>query len=379
MLFDYETLKLIWWLLLGLLIIGFAIMDGHDIGVCSLLPFVGKSDAERRVIINTIGPHWEGNQVWFISAGGVAFAAFPLVYATAFSSLYWALMAALWAMFLRPVGFKYRSLIKDPRWRQAWDWGLFVGSFVPALIFGIAFGNLFLGIDFVFDDRLVSTYTGSFFGLLSWFALLCGLVSVTMLIMQGGTYLAHRTTDVIQARTMHLTQLTALALITLFILAGVSITQLDGYVITSATDGNAIIDPTAKTVIAQQGAWLHNFLRHPMLWSFVVMGIGGAMMVVLLTRLRRTLLAFVASSLSIFGVIMTAGTALFPFILPSSTHPASGLTLYDSASSPLTLMLMLYVTVFLLPLVVMYTTWAYRVMRGKVTKAYIKEHEKSLY
>ena len=173
MLFDYETLKLIWWLLLGLLIIGFAIMDGHDIGVCSLLPFVGKSDAERRVIINTIGPHWEGNQVWFISAGGVAFAAFPLVYATAFSSLYWALMAALWAMFLRPVGFKYRSLIKDPRWRQAWDWGLFVGSFVPALIFGIAFGNLFLGIDFVFDDRLVSTYTGVIFWIV---VLVCAFV-----------------------------------------------------------------------------------------------------------------------------------------------------------------------------------------------------------
>jgi len=140
MLFDYETLKFIWWLLVGILLIGFAIMDGHDMGVCSLLPFVGKTDKERRVIINTIGAHWEGNQVWFISAGGAIFAALPLLYATAFSSFYWALMAALWALFLRPVGFKYRSMVKDARWRMAWDWGLFIGSFVPALIFGVAFG-----------------------------------------------------------------------------------------------------------------------------------------------------------------------------------------------------------------------------------------------
>ena len=162
MLFDYETLKIIWWLLVGALLIGFAIMDGHDMGVCSLLPFVGKDDEERRVIINTIGPHWEGNQVWFITAGGAIFAAWPMVYATAFSGFYWALMAVLWALFFRPVGFKYRSMIHNPTWRKAWDWGLFVGSFIPAVVFGVAFGNLFLGVPFSFNDHLVSTYTGSF-------------------------------------------------------------------------------------------------------------------------------------------------------------------------------------------------------------------------
>lgn len=198
MLFDYETLKLIWWLLVGVLLIGFAIMDGHDMGVGSLLPFVAKTDVERRVVLNTIGAHWEGNQVWFITAGGAMFAALPLVYATSFSGFYWALMAVLWALFLRPVGFKYRSLVKSDKWRTAWDWGLFVGSFVPALIFGVAFGNLFLGVPFSFNEYVMSSYTGSFFALLNPFALLCGLVSVCLLITQGGVYLAHRTADEIQ-------------------------------------------------------------------------------------------------------------------------------------------------------------------------------------
>lgn len=379
MIFDYETLKLIWWLLIGVLLIGFAIMDGHDLGVCSLLPFVGKTDAERRVIINTIGPHWEGNQVWFITAGGAIFAALPLVYATAFSGFYWALMAALWALFLRPVGFKYRSLVKDDRWRQAWDWGLFVGSFVPALIFGVAFGNLFLGVPFAFDEYLVSTYTGSFFGLLSPFALLCGLVSVSMLIMQGGVYLAHRTVGEIQARTMRYSSIFAVLMVVLFVLAGVWVAKLDGYVITSEIDKGALIDPMSKAVSLQAGAWLGNYQANPLLWAFPVLGVCMPLVAVLLLRWAKTLLAFVASSVAVLAVIMTAGVALFPFYMPSSSHPRASLTVWDSASSHLTLMIMLYVAVLLLPVVVAYTSWAYAIMRGKVTKAYIKENEHTLY
>ena len=333
MLFDYETLKLIWWLLVGVLLIGFAIMDGHDMGVCSLLPFVGKTDEERRVVINTVGAHWEGNQVWFITAGGAIFAALPLVYATAFSGFYWALIAVLWALFLRPVGFKYRSMVHNPTWRNAWDWGLFVGSFVPAVVFGVAFGNLFLGVPFSFDEYLFSTYTGSFFALLNPFAILCGLVSATMLIMQGGVYLAHRTEGEIQARIQKFTAISAIIMSLLFVLAGIWVANLDGYVITSQVDKGA----------------------------------------------GRTLIAFVLSSLAVLGVIMTAGVALFPFYMPSSSDPRSSLTVWDSASSHLTLMVMLYVVVFLLPIVLSYTSWAYAVMRGKVTKAYIKENEHTLY
>ena len=379
MLFDYETLKFIWWLLVGILLIGFAIMDGHDMGVCSLLPFVGKTDKERRVIINTIGAHWEGNQVWFISAGGAIFAALPLLYATAFSSFYWALMAALWALCLRPVGFKYRSMVKDARWRMAWDWGLFIGSFVPALIFGVAFGNLFLGVPFGFDNQLVSTYTGSFLGLLSPFALLCGLVSAFMVMTQGGVYLAPRTVDNIQSCTKKLTTICAVITSVLFVLAGFWVANLDGYVIISSVDKNALIDPTNKTVITEQGAWLANFKTNETLWLFPALGVIMPIMAALTMQAGRTLTAFVLSSMGVLGVIMTAGVALFPFYMPSSSDPRSSLTVWDSTSSQFTLMVMVYVVVFILPVVVGYTSWAYAIMRGKVTKAYIKENEHTLY
>lgn len=379
MLFDYETLKLIWWGLLGVLLIGFAIMDGHDLGVCSLLPFVGKTDEEKRVIINTVGPHWEGNQVWFIAAGGVIFAAFPLLYATAFSGFYWAMMAALWTLFLRPVSFKYRSLIKDEKWRNAWDMGLVISAVVPALIFGIAFGNLFLGVPFSFDDRLVTSFGGSFFALLNPFGILCGLVSIFMLIMQGGTYLAHRTVGDIQARSIRFTLMAAVAFVVLFIIAGFFVMRLDGYVITSELHKGSMINPTSKSVSTETGAWLNNYRQTPLLWAFPALGVVGAALAMLLLKLKRTLLAFISSSLSVLSVIMTAGVALFPFLLPSSSQPNASLTLWDSVSSQLTLMIMLYVTVFLLPLVVAYTSWAYKVMSGKVTKTYIKENQKTLY
>ncbi len=145
---DYETLRVIWWVLIGVLLIGFAVTDGFDLGVGALLRIIGKTDDERRVMINTIGPHWDGNQVWFITAGGALFAAWPLIYAASFSGFYFAMLIVLAALWLRPVGFDYRSKLEDPRWRNAWDWALFVGGLVPALLFGVAFGNLFLGVPF---------------------------------------------------------------------------------------------------------------------------------------------------------------------------------------------------------------------------------------
>ena len=379
MLFDYETLKLIWWLLVGALLIGFAIMDGHDMGVCSLLPFVGKDDDERRVVVNTIGPHWEGNQVWFITAGGAIFAAWPLVYATAFSGFYWALLAVLWALFFRPVGFKYRSMISDKKWRNSWDWALFAGSFIPALVFGVAFGNLFLGVPFSFNNNLVSTYTGSFWALLNPFALLCGLVSVTMLVTQGGAYLAHRTEGDIQARTIKYTTMSAVIMVILFIVAGIWVTSIQGYAITSVVNTQALPDPMAKDVVRQSGAWLANFSKYPAAWAFPALGVVMPIITALLLKADKTLTAFVTSSFAVTGVIMTAGVSLFPFVMPSSTDPRSSLTVWDSVSSHLTLMVMLYAVVLLLPLVVAYTSWAYRVMRGKVTKAYIREQDHTVY
>ncbi len=379
MLFDYETLKIIWWLLVGALLIGFAIMDGHDMGVCSLLPFVGKDDEERRVIVNTIGPHWEGNQVWFITGGGAIFAAWPLVYATAFSGFYWALMAVLWALFFRPVGFKYRSMLSNKKWRASWDWALFAGSFIPAVVFGVAFGNLFLGVPFHFNDVLMSTYTGSFWALLNPFALLCGLVSATMLIMQGGAYLAHRTEGDIQRRTTAYTMMSAVVMVVLFVSAGAWVRSMEGYVISSVINTQALPDPMAKEVVREAGAWLTNFEKYPLAWAFPVLGVVMPIVTALLLKAQKTLLAFVTSSFAVMGVIMTAGVALFPFVMPSSSDPRSSLTVWDSVSSHLTLMVMLYAVVIFLPMVVTYTSWAYSVMRGKVTKAYIRENDHTVY
>ncbi len=200
MVIDYEVLKLIWWLFVGVLLIGFALLDGFDLGVGTLLPFVGRTDEQRRVILNAIGPTWEGNQVWFITAGGALFAAWPMVYATAFSGFYWAMLLVLFALFFRPVGFEYRSKVEDVRWRSLWDWGLFAGGAVPALVFGVAFGNLLQGVPFYFDEFLRSYYTGSFWELLNPFALLAGGVSLSMLVCHGAIYLQMRTEGDIQTR-----------------------------------------------------------------------------------------------------------------------------------------------------------------------------------
>ena len=379
MLFDYETLKIIWWLLVGVLLIGFAIMDGHDIGVCTLLPFVGKNDEERRIIVTTVGAHWEGNQVWFITAGGALFAAWPMVYATAFSGFYWAMMAVLWAMFFRPVGFKYRNMIKDQRWRNSWDWGLFIGSFVPAVVFGVAFGNLFLGVPFSFDSNLLSTYTGTFWQLLNPFAILCGLVSAALLTMQGGTFLAHRTFGIIQERTIRYTTLSAIALVIMFVGAGFWIQAMDGYVITSAVDKGGFPNVLGKEVALQSGGWMTNFATYPWAWAFPVLGVVMPLITVVLLRMGQTLASFITSSITVLSVIMTAGVALFPFVIPSSTHPNASLTAWDSVSSHLTLMVMLYAVVIFIPLIVMYTSWAYSIMRGKVTAAYMRENSESGY
>ncbi len=376
---DYPTLKIIWWLLVGVLLVGFAVMDGHDMGVGTLLPFVGKSDVERRVVINTVGPHWDGNQVWFITGGGAIFAAWPLVYATAFSGFYWAMLAVLWALFFRPVGFDYRSKIHNATWRSTWDWGLFVGGAVPPLIFGVAFGNLLQGVPFQFDGYMVSTYSGSFWQLLNPFALLAGLVSSAMITMHGGAYLAHRTEGVIQARAVKGAVGAAVVMVLAFVAAGVWLQFIDGYRITSLVNPAALPDPMAKTVVREAGAWMANYRTQPLLWLLPLMGVVGALLAAGLLLARRTLAAFVASALALLGVIGTAGASMFPFIMPSSSMPAVSLTVWDSVSSHLTLGIMFWATLIFMPLIVLYTGWAYRVMRGKVTVAYIRENEHGAY
>lgn len=377
---DYPTLKIVWWLLVGVLLIGFAVMDGHDMGVGTLLPFVGRGDVERRVVINTVGPHWDGNQVWFITGGGAIFAAWPLVYATAFSGFYWAMLAVLWALFFRPVGFDYRSKMAHPAWRATWDWGLFVGGAVPPLIFGVAFGNLLQGVPFGFDEQLVSRYSGSFWQLLNPFALLCGVVSSAMITMHGAVYLVHRTEGDIQRRAQVAARLAATLLLGAFTAAGVWVAYgIEGYAITSAVDPAAMADPTAKTVVREAGAWLANYRSQPLAMAVPALAYLGTLAAMLLLARGRSGWAFVASSLAMAGVIGTAGASMFPFVMPSSSMPQASLTVWDSVSSHLTLGIMFWATVIFMPIIVGYTSWAYKVMSGKVTAGYIRQHDHAAY
>lgn len=378
--FEYATLKVIWWLLVGVLLVGFAIMDGHDMGVGTLLPFVGKTDDERRVVINTVGPHWDGNQVWFITGGGAIFAAWPLVYATAFSGFYWAMLAVLWALFFRPVGFDYRSKIDNPIWRKTWDWGLFIGGAVPPLIFGVAFGNLLQGVPFHFDNNLASYYTGTFWALLNPFALLCGLVSTAMITFHGAVYLSLRTEGLVGGRSRNAAYIFGALLIVLFSVAGVWLWKaVPGYVIETAVLPNALPNPLGKSVIRETGAWLSNYQRYPLSMILPLLVYVMVPITMFLVSRGKSLLAFVTSSIAIIGVIGTAGASMFPFIMPSSSDFGSSLTVWDSVSSNLTLTIMLLATLIFMPIIIVYTSWAYKVMAGKVTLAYIRENDHSAY
>ncbi|WP_153109117.1 cytochrome d ubiquinol oxidase subunit II [Propionivibrio limicola] len=376
---DYMTLKLIWWLLVGVLLIGFAIMDGHDMGVGTLLPVLGKDDTDRRVMINTIAPHWDGNQVWFITAGGAIFAAWPFVYATAFSGLYWALLLVLFALFFRPVGFEYRSKLPNPAWRKSWDWGIFAGSAIPALVFGVAFGNLFLGLPFYLDDTMRSFYTGSFWALLNPFALLFGAISLTLLTLQGATFLSHRTEGDLQARAKKAASIATVVLLVAFSIAGFWVSRIDGYVIQSIPDVGTTLNPLMKEVTRAPGAWFANYNAMPILWLVPALAYIGGALVLACLRSGKTLIAFVGSSLACVSVILTAGIALFPFVLPSSELPKASLTAWDATSSHMTLNVMLWVALIFTPIVVAYTGWAYRVMSGKVTRDFIVKNDKALY
>lgn len=366
---DYTTLRVIWWLLLGVLLVGFAVMDGFDLGVGTLLPFVARTDEERRLVINTVGPVWEGNQVWLILGGGAIFAAWPPLYAVSFSGFYLAMFLILFALILRPVGFKYRGKLPSQRWRDNWDRALFVGGFVPALIMGVAVGNVLLGVPFHFDDSQRVFYTGGFFGLLTPFALLAGLLSVAMLVAHGAAMLVLKTDGPVAERASRMGSIAALASFALFAIGGAWVALgLPGYAITSqvVTDGPS--NPLLKTVqITAAGGWMHNYTAMPATILAPAASLLGALAAAVLLRMRRGGLAFLASGASIAGIILTVGFALFPFLLPSSSQPGSSLTAWDASSSHLTLWVMLLATALLLPIVIAYTTWVYRVLKGKTT------------
>jgi cytochrome d ubiquinol oxidase subunit II len=380
MILDYEVLKFIWWLLVGVLFIGFAVTDGMDMGVGTLLPFLSKKDEERRVIINTVGPHWDGNQVWLITAGGAIFAAWPAVYGAAFSGFYTAMLLVLFALFFRPVGFDYRSKIDDPGWRNAWDWGLFVGGAVPALIFGVAFGNLLQGVPFHLDDMLRAYYTGSFWGLLNPFALLAGVLSLAMLTMHGAVWLQLRTEQPIAGRARAWVKRAGLVTIAAFALAGIWLAMgIDGFRIVAQPPLDAVANPLNKQVEIAAGAWLSNYSEYPWTLTFPILGFAGAGLTIFFSVADRPGWGLLSSALCVTGIILTAGASMFPFIMPSITHPATSLTAWDAVSSHRTLTVMFWAAVIFVPIILGYTTWTYSKMWRTVTVREIEEQAHSAY
>jgi cytochrome d ubiquinol oxidase subunit II len=377
---DYATLKVIWWVLIGVLLIGFALTDGFDMGAAILLPFIAKTDSERRIVVNTVGATWEGNQVWFITAGGAMFAAWPLVYAASFSGFYFAMLLVLFSLFFRPVGFDYRSKREDQRWRTAWDWALFIGGFVPALVIGVAFGNLLQGVPFSFDTDLRVTYHGGFFALLNPFAVLCGLVSVSMLAAHGAAFVKMKTDGVIARRASIALRIASLVGVALFLIAGVLVaTIIGGYQIVDAAPFDTVANPLLKSVVGAPGLWLTNYSTYPWMVAAPVIGVVGGVLALVLASSRFEKSAFITTGLMIIGVILTAGFSMFPFIMPSSLDGRSSLTVWDSTSSQMTLQIMLIAVIIFLPIILIYTSWVYRVMRGKVTAAALEENSHSMY
>lgn len=377
---DYEALRFIWWVLIGVLLIGFVIADGFDMGVAALLKAVGRSNDERRVMINAIAPHWDGNQVWLVTAGGALFAAWPTVYAASFSGFYLAMMLTLFALFLRPLGFEYRSKIDNEQWRSRWDWALTAGSAIPALIFGVAFGNLLQGVPFHFDELLRLSYTGSFWALLNPFALLAGLLSLLMIVNHGATYLQLKTEGEILARSEALGSLLGLVCALLFVLAGLWLwLGVDGFRVLSVIDSNGINRTVDKSVEIASGAWFDNYARWPLLWLIPLLGVLGFVGSALSSRLRRHALAFISSAVAMAMVIITAGISMFPFVMPSSSVPNHSLTMWDATASETTLMIMFVVACIFVPLILGYTAWSYYVMRGRLNEQQIRDNTHSMY
>lgn len=375
MILDYETLRVIWWVLLGLLLIGFAIMDGFDLGVAIWLPWFAKTDTERRILINTVGPTWEGNQVWLILGGGAIFAAWPDLYALSFSGFYLAMLIVLLSLILRPVGFKYRSKLDNPLWRSTWDWLLFVGGFVPALIFGVAVGNVLQGVPFYYDESLRVLYTGTFLQLLNPYALCCGVLSVLMLAMHGAFFMQIKTEGSLQLKARKGARYAALLMILLFIIMGFWTNHIDGYLLKSAVHHDGPSNPLYKEVETRLGAWFSNYKDMPIVVLVPILSLTCAGLATILAE--KVLLAFALSSLSVGSLIGTVGISMFPFILPSSTHPKHSLMVWDSSSSQKTLFIMLIATAIFLPIIMAYTAWVYRVLRGKVNAKTIKEQTSS--
>jgi cytochrome d ubiquinol oxidase subunit II len=330
-------LNALWFILLGVLLAGYAVLDGFDLGV-GILHLLGRTDRDRRMFINAIGPIWDGNEVWLITFGGALFAAFPIAYATVFSGYYVAFMALLFALIFRAVSIEFRSKIAAPRWRRAWDFGFFGSSLLASFLFGLAVGNSMIGIPL----NKGGVFTGSTLDLLSPYALIAGLTVVAMFAMHGALYLFLKLPKgEMQDRVQNWIWHTWGLFLVLYVLGSM-------YTLVSIPRATA------------------NFGRHPWAAAIVVVNVLAVANIPRSVFRNKPFQAFVSSSVTILALIFVFGMALWPNLVTASNDPANSLTTYNAASSPKTLWIMLIIALIGMPFVLTYTIAVYWTFRGRV-------------
>ncbi len=329
-------LNAIWFCLFGGLIIGYAILDGFDLGV-GVLHLFAKSEIEKRTNLNAIGPVWDGNEVWLITAGAALFAAFPIVYATVFSAFYLVLMLLLAALVFRAVSIEFRSKVESRSWRKFWDWGFGLGSLLPAILFGVAVGNIIRGIPI--DSEIV--FQGSFFGLLNPYSILVGLVSLALFTMHGALYMTIKTDGDHRRKAAAFATGGWIALVVLYV---------------AATIATFFVTPSM----------FEGVLGNPIFWVLLVLLLASIMYIPVAVKAQKYFMGFLSSSCVILSMIGLAAVSLFPRLVPSTTDPAFSLTIYNASSTQRTLWVMLIIALIGMPIVIGYTAYIYRVFRGKV-------------
>jgi cytochrome bd ubiquinol oxidase subunit II len=328
-------LNIIWFLLVGILIIGYAILDGFDLGV-GIIHLFTKDENDKKINLNAIGPVWDGNEVWLLTGGGALFAAFPIVYATVFSGFYIAFMLLLAALIFRAVSFEFRKY-SEPKDKKYWDFAFGLGSLVPALLYGVAIGNILRGLPI--DAQ--GAYHGTFLGLLNPYALVVGAVSLSMFVMHGAIYMTLKSEGILQEKMVTRANTSWIVFVLLYFIA------------------------TIMTIFA--GKWLFSsIMGFPIFWVLLLLLFASIVYIPIGLKTRKFGYTFTASSLMIASMILLMALSLFPKLVPSSIDLSYSLTIYNASSTPRTLETMLIIALIGVPIVLGYTIWIYRIFRGKV-------------
>ncbi len=338
-------LETIWFVLWGILWAIYFMLDGFDLGLGTLMPFISKTDQDRRIIYNAMGPFWDGNEVWLITAGGVTFAAFPTAYAVMFSTLYTPLLIILFALIIRAVSFEFRGALASSGWKKLWDFCLFLGSFIPALLFGVAFANIFQGIPF--DSKY--EFQGNLFTLLNPYGIAGGILFVALFLLHGSLWLAIKSEGSLQQRAIR------------------------------ASSGLWVV-VLVVAVIFLAFSWVstplyRNYLKHPVLFIVPLLAVIALLGIKFYIGKQEWWKAWFSSSATIVFAVLFGVVGLYPNIYPSKLDSTASLTAFNAASSPMTLKIMLAVALIFVPIVIIYQAWAYHTFRDKVTEAYLASEE----